>query len=88
MSKPGNGSPERRRGAVRRRQREARLLDAFADLRRSDRRVHDALVTIIRRGDVRILDAVGVIVDFVFRAAWRTARQGENQPATASRGLR
>jgi hypothetical protein len=85
MAAPGNTSPERRRGAAKRHRREAQLLDAFAALRRSDRRVHDALVTIIRRGDVRILDAVAVVVDFVFRAAWRRARQGEGQPTIAPR---
>jgi hypothetical protein len=78
VSKPGNGSPWRRQQAVRRQRREAQLLDAFADLRRSDRRVHDALVTIIRHGDVHILDAVGVIVDFVFHAARRRVRRAAN----------
>jgi hypothetical protein len=78
MSKPGNGSPRRHQQAVQRHRREAQLLDAFADLRRSDRRVHDALVTVIRHGDVRVLDAVAVIVDFVFHAARRRVRRAAN----------
>jgi hypothetical protein len=88
MAEVSNRPLRRRRRAVQRRQREARLLDAFADLRRRDRRVHYALVAIIRHGDVRILDAVGVIVDFVFRAAWRKARQGGNQQASTPSGPR
>jgi hypothetical protein len=47
MPGSGNGPLPRRRPAPRRRLREAQILDAFDRLRRSDRRVHDALVILL-----------------------------------------
>ena len=88
MCEPGNGPRRRRRSAVRSRRREAQLLDAFESPRRSDRRVQDALVTIIRHGDVRILQAVSVIVSCVLRATRSRAQRGANHVAPVPRSPR
>jgi hypothetical protein len=88
MSRLGNGPPQRRHSAARRRQREAQILDAFERLRRSDRRVYDILSMAIRCEGVRILHAVGVLVSCASRPARRRAQCGTNRMPAMPRSPR
>ena len=88
MSEPGNERHRSRRSAARGRWSEKQILDALEDLRRRDRRVHHAYMTIILLGDVKILRAVAVILRWAVRAARRRALRDANHVANVSRSPR
>ena len=55
----------RRSGPTRERERD--LKDTLAQLKRTDAQVAEALVTVLRRKDTRMLVAFGVLLEFVAR---------------------
>ena len=62
-----------RRKAVRP-QREHDLLELRTYRKRAERRVADALVTLLRRADPHVMGALGVVVEFVALRATRRSR--------------
>jgi hypothetical protein len=78
VTQPGNGPrPSRgKRGSAHHR-RESWLLSALRALRGYDRRAYDILAALLHfglRGELRILDAIHVLVDFAARARRRSKR--------------
>ena len=57
--RPGGRGPTR--------ERERDLKDTLAQLKRTDAQVAEALVTVLRRKDPRMLVAFGVLLEFVAR---------------------
>ena len=49
--------------------RERDLRDLLEHVRARERRLFDAMVVILTRGDARVLTAVGTVVDFAVRTA-------------------
>lgn len=56
------------------RERERDLKDMLAQLRRTDARVAEAIVTVLRRADPRTLVAFGVVLEFVAKRLRGRAR--------------
>jgi hypothetical protein len=56
------------------RERERDLKDMLAQLRRTEARVAEAVVTVLRRADSRTLIAFGVLLEFVVRQRGRRPR--------------
>ena len=56
------------------RERERDLKDILAQLRRTEARVAEAVVTVLRRADPRTLVAFGVLLEFVARRRGRRTR--------------
>ena len=76
MTQPGNAPrPARGKRGAAHRWRESWLLSALRALRGNDRRAYDILATLLHfslRGELRILDAIHVLVDFAVRARRRS----------------
>jgi hypothetical protein len=56
------------------RERERDLKDMITQLKRTDARVAEALVTVLRRADPHVLVAFGVLLEFVARRLRRWTR--------------
>jgi hypothetical protein len=60
--------------ATRERERERDLKDMLVQLRRTETRVAEAMVTVLRHADPRTLVAFGVVLEFVAKRHGRWAR--------------
>lgn len=81
MSQPGNG-PRRRRDVTRRRPTKVDALGVISRLRRNDRALLGALVTLVRYADPETLRAVRVVMGLTLRVARRRGTRPPN-PVTA-----
>jgi hypothetical protein len=78
VTQPGNAPrPSRGKRGSAHHSRESWLLSALTTLRGNDRRAYDVLAALLHfglRGELRILDAIHVLVDFAVRARRRSKR--------------
>jgi len=63
-----------RHGSRARSAREEDLIALLAHVTKHERRVADALVTVLKLGDPRVLAALGVLVDFAVKQAAKGSR--------------